>query len=231
MTTSFKQFFDDVSSTYTYVIADQDTKDAIIIDPVLENVDDYLSYLTTNTYNLLYVLETHVHADHITGAAVLQEKTGAIMAVSELCGALSADQQVNEGDIFQFGNETIATIATPGHTHGSLSYLWHDRIFTGDALLIGGCGRTDFQAGDAGTLYDSITQKIFTLPDETLIFPGHDYNGKFVSSVAQEKKINPRLAGKTRAEFIDIMENLNLPNPKQMDIAVPANKLCGRSAT
>ncbi len=230
MTTNFKQFFDPESSTYTYVIADIDSKEAIIIDPVLENVDDYLSFIKTNTYHLLYVLETHVHADHITGAAVIQKDTGAVTAVSELCGALCADQQINEGDTFKFGQETITTIATPGHTHGSVSYLWRDHIFTGDALLIGGCGRTDFQAGDAGTLYDSITQKIFTLPDETLIYPGHDYNGKFVSSVAQEKKTNPRLAGKTRAEFIEIMNNLNLPNPKQMDIAVPANKLCGRAA-
>jgi len=231
MTISFKQFFDDISCTYTYLVADLDTKEAIIIDPVLEDVDNYLAFINANQYNLLHVLETHVHADHITGAAVLQEHTGAKTAVSELCGALSADQQVNDGDIFQFGKQTIRTIATPGHTHGSLSYLWQDRLFTGDALLIGGCGRTDFQAGDAATLYNSITQKIFTLPDETLIYPGHDYNGKFVSSVAQEKKTNPRLAGKTQAEFVDIMENLNLPNPKQMDIAVPANKLCGRAAT
>ncbi len=231
MTISFKQYFDEVSCTYTYFIADLDTKKAVIIDPVLENVDDYLAVIATEQCELLYVLETHVHADHITGAAVLQEKTGAKTAVSELCGAVCADQQVNDGDVFQFGNQTITAIATPGHTHGSLSYLWQDRLFTGDALLIGGCGRTDFQAGNSGTLYDSITQKIFTLPSETLIYPGHDYNGKFVSSVAQERKTNPRLAGKTKDEFIDIMDNLNLPNPKQMDIAVPANKLCGRPAS
>jgi glyoxylase-like metal-dependent hydrolase (beta-lactamase superfamily II) len=225
--TYFKQYFDDASSTYTYLIGDTDSKKAVIIDPVLEHVDSYLEDLSSNNYSLEYVLETHVHADHITGSSKLRDKTGAKTAVSMLCGTFCADHQLQDGDIIEFGSQSIAVILTPGHTKGSVSYLWQDRVFTGDALLINGCGRTDFQAGDAGTLYDSITQKILTLPDETLVYPGHDYNGRFVSSVAQEKKINPRLAGKSKEEFIDIMDNLNLPNPKQMDVAVPANLQCG----
>ncbi len=222
----FKQFFDEVSSTYTYFIADS-TKQAVLIDPVLEHVDDYLEHITFNDYTLLYVLETHVHADHITGASVLREKTGAKTAVSRLCGTSCADHQLNDADVIEFGDQTIQVILTPGHTQGSISFLWQDRVFTGDALLIGGCGRTDFQAGDAGTLYDSITQKLFTLPAETLVYPGHDYKGQFVSCIAQEKKINPRLAGKSKEEFVEIMDNLNLPDPKQMDVAVPANLQCG----
>lgn len=225
----FKQFYDEVSSTYTYIIGDSASNKAIIIDPVIEHVDTYIEDLNAQHLDLAYVLETHVHADHITGGSLLREKTGAQTAVSMLCGTFCADHQLNDGDTIEFGTQSISVILTPGHTKGSVSYLWHDRVFTGDALLIGGCGRTDFQAGDAATLYDSITQKIFSLPDETLVYPGHDYNGRFVSSVAQEKKINPRLAGKTKEEFIEIMDNLNLPNPKQMDVAVPANLQCGKA--
>ncbi len=225
--THFKQFFDDVSSTYTYVIADNETKEAIIIDPVLEHVDEYVEHIEFNHFKLLYVLETHVHADHITGGSKLRKITGAKTAVSRLCGTQCADHQLNDGDTIEFGKQQIRVILTPGHTSGSVSFLWQDRVFTGDALLIGGCGRTDFQAGDAATLYDSITQKLFSLPDETLVYPGHDYNGNFVSSIAQEKTKNPRLAKTTKDEFIEIMDNLNLPDPKQMDVAVPANLQCG----
>jgi glyoxylase-like metal-dependent hydrolase (beta-lactamase superfamily II) len=158
---------------------------------------------------------------------MLSERLNIKTGVGEHCGASAADLQLNEGDVIEFGQQKISVIATPGHTKGSLSYVWKDRVFTGDALLINGCGRTDFQGGDAGELFDSITQKIFNLNDDTLIYPGHDYQGRRVSCVAQEKAINARLAGKSREAFIEIMLNLNLPKPKLIDIAVPANRRCG----
>jgi rhodanese-related sulfurtransferase len=177
---------------------------------------------------LKYSLETHVHADHITAGGLLRQRLGTQTAVNELCGAESADIQIQDGDVFEIGsNEQIKVISTPGHTPGSSSFLWRDRVFTGDSLLIGGCGRTDFQGGDAGGQYDSITLRLFTLPDETLVYPGHDYNGNWISCIIQEKMQNPRLAGKTRDEFIDIMLTLNLPKPKLIDEAVPANRYCG----
>ncbi|MGV3582575.1 MAG: MBL fold metallo-hydrolase [Methylophilus sp.] len=223
----FKQWFDTESSTFTYLIVDELTKDAVIIDPVEHHLDSYIKSLSTLKVNLKYALETHVHADHITASGKLRQKLGIKTAVGQMCGADSADIQLSDRDIIEFGNEVINVIATPGHTAGSVSYLWRDRVFTGDALLINGCGRTDFQSGDAGVLYDSITQKIFTLPDETLVYPGHDYQGRYVSCVAQEKNINSRLANKTREEFIVIMQALNLPKPKMIDLAVPANRKCG----
>lgn len=223
----FKQLFDEESFTYTYVLADEITHDAVIIDPVASYIEDYIAFLVANNLHLKYALETHVHADHITASGMLRERLNIKTGVGEFCGASAADLQLNDGDMITFGKQTIAVIATPGHTKGSLSYVWRDRIFTGDALLINGCGRTDFQGGDAGTLFDSITQKIFRLEDDTLIYPGHDYQGRRVSSVAQEKAINARLVGKTREAFIDIMLNLNLPKPKLIDIAVPANRRCG----
>ncbi len=168
-----------------------------------------------------------MHADHITASGVLRQKLGLQTAVGQQCGAVNADIQLNHGDQLQLGLQTIAVIATPGHTAGSVSFLWQDKVFTGDALLINGCGRTDFQSGNAGTLYDSITQKLFDLPEETLVYPGHDYNGKRVSSIGQEKISNQRLAGKSRDEFIALMQQLNLPQPKMIDIAVPANRKCG----
>lgn len=223
----FKQMFDTESSTFTYLIADDVTREAVLIDPVVSHIEDYIAMINQHDLRLKYALETHVHADHITASGLLRQRLAAKTGVSELCGANTADLQLNAGDILLFGNQKIQVIATPGHTAGSLSFLWNDRIFTGDALLINGCGRTDFQGGDAGMLFDSIKQKIFTLSDETLIYPAHDYNGKRVSCVAQEKTLNPRLAGKTRTEFIAIMRNLNLPKPKLIDMAVPANRMCG----
>jgi glyoxylase-like metal-dependent hydrolase (beta-lactamase superfamily II) len=223
----FKQMFDTESSTYTYLLVDENTREAVIIDPVASHVDDYIAMIKQHNLQLKYALETHVHADHITASGKLRERLGVKTGVSELCGAVAADIQLNDGDVLMIGNQKIQVIATPGHTAGSVSFLCNDRLFTGDSLLINGCGRTDFQGGSAEVQYNSIVNKLFTLPDETLIYPGHDYSGRRVSSVAQEKTINPRLAGKTRDEFIGVMNNLNLPKPRLIDIAVPANRMCG----
>jgi len=224
----FKQLFDKSSSTFTYLIADLDSKEALFIDPVNTNINDYLTLLKTHNLQLKYLLETHVHADHITASGLLRQATGAKTGIGLHCGAETADYQLEGGETFTLGNSiTLKVFSTPGHTAGSLSFFWNDRIFTGDTLFIGGCGRTDFQNGSSGDLYDSVTKKIFVLPGETLVYPGHDYKGNFVSCVYQEKTSNPRFAGKTRDEFIDIMDNLNLPTPKLIDKAVPANLYCG----
>lgn len=225
----FKQMFDTESSTFTYLIADDVTREAVLIDPVVSHIEDYIAMINQYDLQLKYSIETHVHADHITASGMLRERLAIKTGVSELCGAATADMQLNDGDVLVFGSQKIKVLATPGHTAGSVSFLWNDRIFTGDALLINGCGRTDFQGGDAGVLFDSIANKVFSLSDETLIYPAHDYNGRRLSCVGQEKAINPRLAGKTKAEFIVLMNNLNLPQPKLIDIAVPANRMCGVS--
>lgn len=223
----FKQLYDEASSTLTYLISDDETKEALLIDPVISHLEEYIAMLKASNYQLKYSLETHVHADHITASGLLRERLNAKTAVSQLCGASTADLQLNDGDVVEMGKQKISVLATPGHTTGSLSFLWNDRLFSGDALLINGCGRTDFQGGDAEALYKSIHNKIFTLPDETLIYPGHDYNGRRVSSVAQERLSNSRLAGKSLQDFVQTMNSLNLPKPSLIDIAVPANRKCG----
>lgn len=224
----FRQLFDQNTFTYTYLIADLESKEALLIDPVNTHVDKYIDMLEQQGLQLKYSMETHVHADHITASGLLRQKLGAKTAVSQLCGAEAADLQITDGEIFYLGDhEKIEVIATPGHTSGSVSYLWRDRVMTGDALFIDGCGRTDFQGGDASALYDAITQRLFTLPDDTLVYPGHDYQGRWVSNIAQERTSNKRLAGKSREDFIEIMENLDLPKPKLIDEAVPANRYCG----
>ena len=223
----FKQMFDNESSTLTYLLVDDASREAVLIDPVDTHLDAYLAMLKELNCSLKYSLETHVHADHVTASGKLRHATQALTAVNKACGAVAASLQLKDGDEIKFGSQKISVIATPGHTPGSSSFLWNDRLFTGDTLLINGCGRADFQGGSVDVLYDSITKKLFTLPDETLIYPGHDYSGRRVSSIGQEKAINPRLAGKTRDEFIAIMNNLNLPKPKLIDIAVPANRMCG----
>ena len=193
----FQQHFDPETWTLTYFIADPESHEAIIIDPVSSQLDKYIALLSEHSMQLKYSLETHVHADHITAGGLLRQRTGAQTGVSALCGAEFADRQIQDRDVFKFGkDEQIVVIATPGHTPGSISFLWRNNVFTGDALFIDGCGRTDFQGGDPGALYDSITQKLFTLPDDTLVYPGHDYNGRRVSNIAQEQGRNPRIAGK-----------------------------------
>ncbi len=176
---------------------------------------------------LRYTLETHAHADHVTSAGLLCQRTGAKSAAPVQCGILPADLQLDDGAAICFGDETIRALHTPGHTAGSMSYLWRDCVFTGDALLIAGCGRTDFQSGDPGTLYDSITGRLFTLPEATRVYPAHDYQGRTVSTIGEEKRCNPRLAGKTREEFVRLMNSLDLPKPRLLDVAVPANQRLG----
>jgi sulfur dioxygenase len=228
MTIEFRQLFDEESATLTYLLADALTGDAVLIDAVAEHIGGYLALLQELNLNLVWLLETHAHADHVTAAGAMREHTGARTAISELAGVDCADLQLSDGSTIVFGNEVIRAVATPGHTPGCMSYRWRNCVFTGDTLLIGGCGRTDFQGGDAGTLFDSITQRLMTLPDETLVYPAHDYSGKRVSSIAQEKLTNQRVPGRTREEFIVLMSGLNLPKPRMIDEAVPANLRCGR---
>lgn len=225
----FRQLFDPVSSTYTYLIADANSQEAILVDPVLEQVERDLQLLRELGVTLRYCLETHVHADHITGAGHLRTATGCLSIVPEQAEVSCADRHIQEGAIVTLGDISIAAIATPGHTDSHMAYLINgDRILTGDALFIRGCGRTDFQSGDPGTLYDSVHQKLFSLPEETRVYPGHDYRGHTVSTIAEEKQWNPRFAGRDRDNFIAFMNNLNLPDPKKMMEAVPANERCGQ---
>lgn len=219
----FRQLFDPESSTYTYVLGDEASGEAVIVDPVREHVERDLRLLAEHGLRLIWILETHVHADHVSGARALRERTGARTAVSLHCGASGFDHLLTDDEQIAFGAERIRAIATPGHTPGSTCYLWRDRLLTGDTLLIGGCGRTDFQNGDAAALYDSITGRLFTLPEDTLVYPGHDYKGRRVSTIGEEQATNPRLAGRSRAEFIRLMGQLGLPEPKRIREAVPAN--------
>ena len=225
----FKQLFDSDTSTYTYLLGCESSRKAILIDTVATQIDSYLALLKELNLTLIYTLETHVHADHVTAAGILREKAGSKSVVHRDAGAMCADLMVTDGVFLQIGSIEIKVLHTPGHTSGCVSYLLADRVFTGDALLINGSGRTDFQQGDPATLYRSITQKLFTLPADTLVYPGHDYHGITVSSIKQEIALNPRLGnGKTEAEFIAIMSQLQLPYPKHIDEALPANQACGK---
>jgi len=222
------QLFDAESSTYTYILAAQDGNDAVIIDPVDRHTERDLAHLARLGLKLAYVLETHAHADHVTSAGRLRERTGARAAVPSGCGIAPAELQLNDGDTVRFGAaEAIRVLHTPGHTAGSVSFLWRDNLFSGDTLLIDGCGRTDFQGGSAAALYDSIHGKLFTLPGATRVWPAHDYKGQSVSTIGWEREHNARLAGRSRADFIGLMDSLDLPRPKLIDIAVPANRQLG----
>lgn len=228
----FRQLFEPESGTYTYLIGCRDSGLAVLIDPVCEMVDRDLSVLQQLGLTLTYTLETHIHADHVTSACRLRSLTGCKIAYPEMDGLACADIAVNEMNPLSVGSLILRPLFTPGHTDAHHSYLIDrpdaSRVFTGDALLIDGCGRTDFQNGDAGTLYRSIHEKLFTLPDDTLVYPAHDYKHRHVTTVAQERERNPRVGGgKTLEQFIEIMANIDLPYPKQIDVAVPANRLCG----
>ncbi len=229
----FRQLYDSESSTYTYLLADEETREAVIIDPVLEHLERDVGLIAELGLTLKNVLDTHVHADHVTAAGALRQRLGATTVVSERGGAPCADLQVKHGDVIRFGRYALEVRETPGHTDGCLTYVLADRAmaFTGDALLVRGSGRTDFQQGDAKKLYHSVHEQIFSLPEGCLLYPAHDYKGRTVTTVAEEKRLNPRLGGgKSEAEFVTIMEALQLPRPKKIDVAVPANLLCGMPA-
>ncbi|XP_034030036.1 persulfide dioxygenase ETHE1, mitochondrial [Thalassophryne amazonica] len=224
----FRQLFETESSTYTYLLADTETKEAVLIDPVLETIERDLTLINELRLTLKLAVNTHCHADHITSTGLMKKRlAGLKSAISKFSGA-SADVLLSEGDKITFGKHCLTVRETPGHTDGCVTLVSGDdrMAFTGDALLIRGCGRTDFQQGSAEKLYESIHKKIFTLPDQCLIYPAHDYKGQTVSTVGEERKFNPRLT-KSLEEFVDIMNNLNLPKPHKMDIAVPANLVCG----
>jgi glyoxylase-like metal-dependent hydrolase (beta-lactamase superfamily II) len=222
------QLFDAESSTYTYILSAPDSRDAVIIDPVDRHWQRDLAHVERLGLKLTHVLETHAHADHVTSAGKLRALTGAKACVPSGCGIPPAEVQLQDGDVIPFGlREHIAVIHTPGHTAGSMCYLWRGNLFTGDTLLVDGCGRTDFQGGSSNALYDSVTRKLFTLDDATRVWPGHDYKGQSVSSIGWEKRHNARLAGRSREDFVALMAALNLPRPKLMDVAVPANRNLG----
>ena len=227
----FRQLFDPQSSTYTYLVADAASREALLIDPVFEQARRDAALLEELGLKLKFTLETHVHADHITGASLLKQKLGSRIAISAASGAEGADRYLQPGDKVAFGPRHLEARATAGHTGGCMTYVLDDRsmAFTGDTLFIRGCGRTDFQQGDARALYRSVREQIYSLPDRCLIYPGHDYRGLTVTSVGEEKLYNPRLAESIgENDFVGYMTHLGLPHPKQMDIAVPANLKCGR---
>jgi glyoxylase-like metal-dependent hydrolase (beta-lactamase superfamily II)/rhodanese-related sulfurtransferase len=221
------QLFDPASSTYTYVLFDPVSRDALIIDPVDEQIERDLAALKQHGLKLLWTVETHAHADHITSAGLLAEHAGARTAAPAGCGIHTAAVQLSDGETLSFGAETLKALHTPGHTSGSMSFLWRDHLFSGDTLLINGCGRTDFQSGSAEAMYHSLTKILFALPDATTVWPGHDYQGRAQSSIGQERVHNARVAGKSLQEFTAIMDALNLPKPKRIDEAVPANLISG----
>jgi len=219
----FRQLFDSTSSTYTYLIASRGGGEALIIDPVVERVDRYMQLLRELDLKLIKAVDTHVHADHVTGLGELRDRTRCITVMGKESGADVVSMRVTDGDRIEIEGIALSVLHTPGHTDDSYSFVMGDRVFTGDTLFIRGTGRTDFQHGDARAQYDSIFNKLLKLPDETLVYPGHDYKGDTVSTIGEERAFNPRLQVASIDEYVEIMNNLNLPNPKMMDVAVPVN--------
>jgi len=219
----FRQFFDNISSTYTYVISSGQGREALIIDPVLEKVDQYIKLLNELDLKLVKVIDTHIHADHVSGVGELRKKTKCITLMGERAPADIVSMYVKDNEKIQIEKIELKTLYTPGHTDDSYSFLMNDRVFTGDTLLIKGTGRTDFQNGDPYDSYNSIFERLLKLPEDTLIYPAHDYKGENVSTIGEEKKFNPRLQVSSAEEYASIMNNLNLSSPEMMDIAIPKN--------
>ena len=231
MTLLFRQLQDPTSSTYTYLLADPASREAILIDPVFEQATRDTALLRELELKLICTVDTHVHADHITAAWQLKEMHGSRIAIAAAAGASGADILLNAGDRIEFGSRALEARATPGHTDGCMSFVLDDRsmVFTGDALLIRGAGRTDFQHGSARKLFQSVRRELFSLPDECLVYPAHDYRGLTASSIGEERRHNPRLGGeRNEGDFEGTMQNLGLAHPKQIEHAVPANLVCGR---
>jgi len=229
-TIGLRQLFDEESSTYTYLLWDKSTKDAILVDPVDVQVDRDLEEINSLGLNVVYALNTHAHADHITGTGILKQRIDQLQSVISAASGAKSDIQILHGDKIVFGGRYVEVRSTPGHTEGCVSYLADDGSFvlTGDALLVSGCGRTDFQGGSADTLYDSVHGQLFTLGDATVVYPAHDYKSRTHTTIGIEKENNPRLGGtKSKEDFAEIMSNLNLSYPKKIDVAVPANMRCG----
>ena len=223
----FRQLFDSTSGTYTYLLASRRGGEALIIDPVMEKVERYLQLVKELDLRLVKAVDTHLHADHITGLGALRDRTHCVTVMGERSRADVVSMRLGEGDKLTIEGIALDVLYTPGHTDDSYSFLMGDRVFTGDTLLIRGTGRTDFQNGNAHAQYDSIFNKLLRLPEETMIFPAHDYKGETVSTIGEEKRFNPRLQVKSEAEYVELMNNLKLPNPKMMDVAVPANMRVG----
>ena len=225
----FHQFFEKESSTYTYLVASEQTREAVLIDPVASEIESYEQMLNQLNLKLVYSLDTHVHADHVTAANLLRARFGCKTVLHRNSGVDCGDIFITDRSAIRVGECLIEARYTPGHTNACTSYVIDNMVFTGDALLIDGCGRTDFQEGNAETLYDSIHKQIFTLPDDTIVYPGHEYKGRLSSTVRRERESNSRLGhGRSKQDFVEIMKNLDLPYPKKIDIALPANKACGK---
>jgi len=219
----FKQFFDEVSCTYTYLISSGKGREALIIDPVIEKTNEYISYLKNLELRLVKVIDTHIHADHISGLKELKEQTDCVTIMGDKSLSEVVNIHVKDNEKIRIENITVTSIHTPGHTDCSYSFVMNDRVFTGDTLLINGTGRTDFQNGSSSDQYYSIFDRILKLPEKTLVYPAHDYKGNKVSTIGDEKKNNPRLQVKSLKEYSEIMNNLKLTNPKMMDVAIPSN--------
>jgi glyoxylase-like metal-dependent hydrolase (beta-lactamase superfamily II) len=223
----FRQLFDRETYTYTYILGCEQTREVIIIDPVRFNVKQYLKLLEELGLKLIYAIDTHVHADHVTAAGILRKETGCDIAIGAQSDVSCATKKFSNDEIIKFGNYEVKAIYTPGHTSDSYCFVMGDRVFTGDTLLIRGSGRTDFQNGDSFAAYDSIMNKLMKLPDATIIYPGHDYNGLTSSTIAEERQYNPRLQVNSAEEYAKLMSDLKLSPPNYMHVAVPANLKCG----